>query len=216
MTTPPSPPPPDPSPKLEFLFDFGSPNAYLAHKVLPGIAARTGATIVYAPVLLGGVFKATGNRSPMEAFAGIPAKLAYEGRERDRFVARHGLNRFAANPHFPVNTLAIMRGAVAAKRLGLFDAYVEAVFAAMWEQGRKMDDPAVIDEVLAGAGLPAADLLALSQDPAVKAELVETTNAAVARGVFGSPSFFVGDELWFGKDRLDEVERALTVAAATA
>ena len=203
MTTPTKPP------TLEFLFDFGSPNAYLAHRVLPAIAGRTGAAVDNVPVLLGGVFKATGNRSPMEAFAGIPAKLAYEGRERDRFVARHGLTRFAPNPHFPVNTLAIMRGAMAARRLGLFEAYVEAVFAAMWEQGRKMDDPTVIAEVLAAAGLPAAELMALSQDPAVKAELVDSTNAAVARGVFGSPSFFVGDELWFGKDRLDEVERAL-------
>ncbi len=201
--------PPKTTPTLEFLFDFGSPNAYLAHKVLPGIAERTGATIDYLPVLLGGVFKATGNRSPMEAFAGIPAKLAYEGRERDRFVVRHGLSRFAANPHFPVNTLAIMRGSVAARRLGVFAAYVEAVFAAMWEQGRKMDDPAVVGEVLTAAGMPAAELMALSQDSAVKAELVDSTNAAVARGVFGSPSFFVGDELWFGKDRLDEVERAL-------
>ena len=196
----------------QFLFDFGSPNAYLAHRAIPAIEARTGAKFAYVPVLLGGVFKATGNRSPMEAFAGIPAKLAYEARERERFVAKHGLTKFAANPHFPVNTLAIMRGAVAARRLGVFEAYVEAVFAAMWEQGRKMDDPAVIAEVLDAAGLPAAELIALTQDPAVKDELVANTGAAVARGVFGSPSFFVGDELWFGKDRLGEVEAAIAVA----
>ena len=199
-------------PKVVFYFDFGSPNAYLAHKVIPPIEARTGARIAYVPVLLGGVFKATGNRSPMEAFAGIPAKLAYEGRERDRFVARHGLTRFAANPHFPVNTLAIMRGAVAARRLGVFDAYVEAVFAAMWEQGRKMDDPSVIGETLAAAGLPAAELITLTQDQGVKDELVANTNAAVSRGVFGSPSFFVGEELYFGKDRLPDVEAAVTGA----
>ena len=196
-------------PRLEFLFDFGSPNAYLAHKVLPALAARTGATVDYQPVLLGGVFKATGNRSPMEAFGGVPAKLAYEARERDRFVARHGLTRVAPNPHCPVNTLAIMRGAVAARRLGVFEPYVEAVFAAMWEQGLKMDDPAVIGEALVAAGLPAPEVMGLTQDPAVKAELVDATNAAVARGVFGSPSFFVGEELWFGKDRLDDIERAL-------
>jgi 2-hydroxychromene-2-carboxylate isomerase len=200
-------------PTAEFLFDFGSPNAYLAHKVIPAIEARTGVRFDNVPVLLGGVFKATGNRSPMEAFADVPAKLAYEGRERDRFVARHGLTRFAANPHFPVNTLAIMRGAVAARRVGVFEAYVEAVFAAMWEAGEKMDDPPVIARVLGAAGLPAAELIALTQDRAVKDELVANTSGAVARGVFGSPSFFVGDDLYFGKDRLGEVEVALAEPA---
>ena len=197
------------TPSVEFLFDFGSPNAYLAHKVVPGIEARTGVTFAYVPVLLGGVFKATGNRSPMEAFASIPAKMAYEGLERNRFVARHGLTRFAANPHFPVNTLAIMRGAVAAKASNVFERYVDAVYAAMWEDGRKMDDPAVIGEVLTAAGLPAERLMALAQDQAIKDELVANTAQAVARGVFGSPSFFVGDALYFGKDKLDDVEAAI-------
>lgn len=196
-------------PDVRFLFDFGSPNAYLAHKVVPGIEARTGVTFAYVPVLLGGVFKATGNRSPMEAFASIPAKMAYEGLERNRFVARHGLTRFAANPHFPVNTLAIMRGAVAAKASNVFERYVDAVYAAMWEDGRKMDDPAVIGEVLTAAGLPAERLMALAQDQAIKDELVANTAQAVARGVFGSPSFFVGDALYFGKDKLDDVEAAI-------
>ncbi|HZK99505.1 MAG TPA: 2-hydroxychromene-2-carboxylate isomerase [Caulobacteraceae bacterium] len=194
---------------VEFLFDFGSPNAYLAHKVIPAIEARTGIRFRYLPVLLGGVFKATGNRSPMEAFAGVPAKLAYEALETRRFVARHGLTRFAANPHFPVNTLAIMRGAVAAETLGVFPAYVEAMFAAMWEDGRKMDDPAVVAEVLTAAGLPAERLIALTREQAVKERLIADTNAAVARGVFGSPSFLVGDDLYFGKDRLGEVEAAI-------
>ena len=198
----------------QFLFDFGSPNAYLAHKVLPDIEARTGKRFDYVPVLLGGVFKATGNRSPMEAYADIPAKLAYEGRERDRFVRRHGLTKFRSNRHFPVNTRAIMRGAVAARRLGVFEPYVEAVFAAMWEQGLTMDDPAVIGAALTAAGLPAADIFALTQDPAVKDELMANTTEAVARGVFGSPSFLVGEELWFGKDRLAEVEAAILEAAA--
>jgi len=197
----------------EFLFDFGSPNAYLAHKVIPEIEARTGASFIYVPVLLGGVFKATGNRSPMEAFAGIPAKLAYEGKERDRFVRRHGLSRFAPNPHFPVNTLAIMRGAEAARTLGVFEAYIEAVFAAMWEQGAKMDDPAVIAAVLTKADLPAEKLMALTQDPVVKERLLTSTTRAVERGVFGSPSFFVGDDLFFGKDKLGEVETAIAAAA---
>ena len=194
---------------VEFLFDFGSPNAYLAHKVIPTIETRTGARFVYVPVLLGGVFKATGNRSPMEAYAGIPAKLAYEGLETRRFVARNGLTRFRANPHFPVNTLAIMRGAEASRDLDIFGPYVEAVFAAMWEDGRKMDDPPVIAEVLTGAGLPAERLMALTADQAVKDRLMANTTRAVERGVFGSPSFFVGEELYFGKDRLRDVEEAI-------
>jgi 2-hydroxychromene-2-carboxylate isomerase len=197
----------------QFLFDFGSPNAYLAHKVIPAIEARAGALFTYVPVLLGGVFKATGNRSPMEAYAGIPSKLAYEALETRRFVARHALTRFSVNPHFPVNTLMIMRGAVAARTLDLFAPYVDAVFAAMWEDGRKMDETAVVVETLAAAGLPADRLLALTQDPAIKERLIANTAAAVERGVFGSPSFFVGGELFFGKDRLDQVEEAIAGAS---
>jgi 2-hydroxychromene-2-carboxylate isomerase len=193
----------------EFLFDFGSPNAYLAHRVIPEIEARTGAVFDYIPVLLGGVFKATGNRSPAEAYAEVPAKLAYENLEMRRFIARHGLTRFSMNPNFPVNTLGIMRGAVAARVLDVFASYVEAVFVAMWEDGRKMDDPGVIAEVLGAAGLPADRLMALTRDQSVKNQLMGNTQAAVTRGVFGSPSFFVGDDLYFGKDRLSEVEAAL-------
>ncbi len=200
------------TPEVEFLFDFGSPNAYLAHRVIPAIESRTGAPFAYVPVLLGGVFKATGNRSPMEAFAGVPAKLAYEALETRRFVARHGLGRFAHNPHFPVNTLAGMRGAVAARRLEVFEPYVEAVFAAMWEDARKMDDPTVIGEVLAAAGLPSERLMALTGEPGIKQELIVSTEAAVARGVFGSPTFFVGDAMFFGKDRLRDVEEAIAAA----
>ena len=199
-------------PSVEFLFDFGSPNAYLAHKVIPSVEARTGTRFTYLPVLLGGLFKATGNRSPMEAFAGIPAKLAYEALERDRFVKRHGLTRFALNPHFPVNTLAIMRGAVAAQTLRVFEPYVEAVFAAMWEEGAKMDDPGVIAQALTAAKLPAERLMALAQERAIKDELVANTSGAVERGVFGSPSFLVGDALYFGKDRLDDVEAAIVAS----
>jgi 2-hydroxychromene-2-carboxylate isomerase len=193
----------------EFLFDFGSPNAYLAHRVIPDIERRTGARFNYVPVLLGGVFKATGNRSPMEAYAGIPSKLAYEALETRRFVARHGLTRYRQNPHFPVNTLPIMRGAEAARDLGVFAPYVEAVYQAMWEDGRKMDDPAVIAETLSAAGLPAHELMSMTQDQTVKDRLMASTTRAVERGVFGSPSFFVGDDLYFGKDRLRDVEEAL-------
>lgn len=190
----------------QFLFDFGSPNAYLAHRVIPAIEARTGVRFEYQPVLLGGLFKLANNRSPMEAFAGIPNKLAYERLEMQRFIQRHRLDAFRFNPHFPVNTLHIMRGAVAAQQAGCEPAYVESVFVAMWERGLKMDDPAVIGPVLAEAGLDAPALLAASQTPEVKAQLMALTQQAHDRGAFGSPTFFVGSEMYFGKDRLPEVE----------
>lgn len=194
---------------LEFLFDFGSPNAYLAWKALPPILARTGASVTVTPVLLGGLFKLTDNRSPVEAFAGVKGKLAYESRETQRFVAKHGLTAFRMNPYFPVNTLLIMRGLVAAERAGVVEPYREAVLSAMWEQGLKMDDPAVVADVLAGAGLDARGLLEATQDPDVKAKLMANTEAAAARGAFGAPTFFVGDEMFFGKDRLGQVEDEL-------
>ena len=195
--------------KAEFLFDFGSPNAYLSHKVIPAIEARTGVRFDYVPVLLGGLFKMANNRSPMEAYAGIPNKLAYERLETDRFVRRHGLRAFAWNPHFPVNTLKIMRGACAAQKLDCFAPYVEAVFAAMWEQQRDMAQDEVILASLQAAGLDGARLLAASQDADVKARLLENTQRSFERGAFGAPTFFVGSEMFFGKDKLREVEEAI-------
>ena len=196
-------------PEVKFLFDFGSPNAYLSHKAIPQIEARTGVRFDYAPILLGGVFKLTGNQSPALAFAGIRNKLAYESLETRRFVARHDLTAFRMNPHFPVNTLQIMRGAVAAQALSVFDAYVAQVFADMWERGLKMDDPQVMRQALADGGLPVEDLLAASASDEVKARLVANTEAAVEAGVFGAPSFLVGSELFFGKDRLGAVEEEI-------
>jgi 2-hydroxychromene-2-carboxylate isomerase len=198
---------------VEFLFDFGSPNAYLAHRVIPAIEARAGAKFIYKPVLLGGLFKLTGNQAPMVAFAGIPNKLAYEMLELRRFVAAHKLTRFAMNPHFPVNTLMLMRGAVAAEIDGVLAPYVEAGFTAMWEEGLRMDDPAVWRETFAAAGLDADRLLARTKDDDVKSKLLAATEAAAARGAFGIPSFFVGDDLYFGKDRLRDVEEALAGVA---
>ncbi len=198
---------------VEFVFDFGSPNAYLAYQVLPGLAERCGARVLIVPALLGGIFKATGNRSPVEAFGPIRGKLAYERLEMQRFVRRHALDRFRMNPHFPVNTLLIMRALVAAQADGVDGRYVPAVARAMWEDGLKMDDPAVVAGVLDAAGLDARHLLERAQDPAVKQRLVELTEAAVARGVFGIPTFFVGDEMFFGKDRLGQVEEALRAGA---
>ena len=197
-------------PKAVFYFDFASPNAYLSHRVIPGIEARTGVKFTYVPVLLGGLFKLTGNQAPMTAFAGIRNKLAYEARETERFVARHKLTAYRMNPHFPVNTLRLMRGAVAAQQLGVFDAYVETGFKAMWEDGQKMDDPAVMAEVLGKAGLDAQTLMAKAEEPEVKQGLLNNTEAACEAGAFGIPTFAVDGEIWFGKDRLREVEEAIT------
>lgn len=199
---------------VDFLFDFGSPNAYLSHKLVPGIEARTGARFRYVPVLLGGLFKLTGNRSPFEAYAGIRNKLDYERLELQRFVDRHELTAFTRNPHFPVNTLQIMRRAIAAQREGVFERYVDVVFAAMWERGLKMDDPQVIEQTLAEAGLDAGRLATLAQQDDVKAELLANTQQACERGAFGSPTFFVGDDIYFGKDRLRDVEEAIQRVAA--
>ena len=194
---------------VEFIFDFGSPNAYLAYTVLQDIARRTGAQVVLTPCLLGGIFKITGNQAPMTAFGGVQGKLAYEALETKRFVARHKLDRYQFNPHFPVNTLLIMRGLVAARRLGVEQAYLDTVMAAMWERGLKMDDPQVVAAALAEAGLDAKAILEATQDPDVKAELMATTERAAARGAFGIPTFFVGDEMFFGKERLGQVEEEL-------
>jgi 2-hydroxychromene-2-carboxylate isomerase len=191
---------------IDFIFDFGSPNGYLSWKVLPQIAARTGAKINLIPCLLGGIFKITGNQAPNLAFGNIKGKLAYESLETRRFVEKHGLTKFAFNPHFPVNTLLIMRGLIAAQRQGVGEAYLEAVLKAMWEDGQKMDDPEVAAAVLTAAGLDAKAILEATQDPEVKAELVANTDAAAARGTFGIPTFFVGDEIFFGKERLGQVE----------
>lgn len=192
----------------DFLFDFGSPNAYLAHKVLPQIAARTGATFNYLPVLLGGVFKLTNNQSPMQQFKEVKNKREYLQLESQRFIAKHGI-AFQRNPHFPVNTVAIMRGAIVARDEGFLPRYADTMFAGMWEQGRKMDDPEVIRATLTEAGLDAAHLLARVQEQAVKDALAQSTQAAVERGIFGCPTFFVGDDMFFGKDRLAQVEEAL-------
>jgi 2-hydroxychromene-2-carboxylate isomerase len=190
---------------IEFLYDFGSPNAYFVHRAIP---SQDKASFRCTPVLLGGIFKATGNQSPMQAYGHIPAKRAYDMLEMRRFMTRHGITAFVMNPHFPVNTLLAMRGAVAAEALGCAPAYTEAMFAGMWERGLKMDDPEVWQAALAEAGLPAAELAEAVADPEIKARLVANTEAAVARGVFGIPSFLLGEELYFGKDRLRDVVEA--------
>jgi 2-hydroxychromene-2-carboxylate isomerase len=194
---------------FEFLFDFGGPNSYLTHKVLPEFCAQTGAEAVYVPVLLGGLFKATNNQAPLIRYAETPAKRNYEMLEFDRFVKAHKLP-FKMNPHFPINSLLLMRGSIAAQHMGCFMPYVDAIMAAMWEHGVNTGDPAVVLDVIGKAGLEGAALLAKADDPDVKAELVANTEKAVARGAFGVPTFFVGEEMFWGKERLGQVAVELT------
>ncbi len=200
--------------KVEFHFDFGSPNAYLAHLVIPEIEQHTGAKFEYVPVLLGGVFKITNNRSPAQSMAGIKNRLEYEALERERFVRRHNITQFKWTPFFPVNTLLIMRGAIAAQLDGVFERYVDEMFRHMWAEPKKMDDPEVVRSALEESGFNAASLMARTQEPEVKDRLLANTQASVARGTFGAPTFFVGDEIFFGKDRLRDVEDEIVRANA--
>lgn len=196
-------------PPVRFFFDVGSPNAFLAHRVIPAIEGRTGASFTYTPILLGGLFKLTGNQSPVAAFAGIKNKLDYERLEMRRFIARHSVEDFAFNPHFPINTLQLMRGAVAAHDLGVFRPYVDRMFDAVWTQGLDMGRPEVVAATLSDAGLPVERLLALSQTPEVKQRLLDHTQSAFDHGAFGSPTFLVGGEMFFGKDSLRDVEEEI-------
>jgi 2-hydroxychromene-2-carboxylate isomerase len=197
-------------PAPQFLFDFGSPNAFLSHEAIPAIEKRTGVKFEYVPILLGGIFKATNNRSPAESLAGIKNKPKFQMVETERFVRRFGVKPYTMNPFFPVNTLNLMRAAVAAQFEGVFEKYVEAAFHHMWVEPKKMDDPEVALKALAGSGLDAAKLLARAQEPEVKAKLIENTQSAVERGAFGSPTFFVGKEMFFGKEQLREVEELVS------
>lgn len=193
---------------IEFLFDFGGPNSYLAYKMLPDLAARTGAQITYIPILLGGLFKITNNQAPMMRYAETPAKRNYEMLEFDRFVNGHNIP-FTMNPHFPINSLYLMRGAVAAQHLGCFMPYVEANMAAMWEDGANTGDLSVVADILDRAGLDSAAILAKAEEGEIKVELTANTEAAAARGAFGVPTFFVEGEMFWGKERLAQVEAAL-------
>src|SRR4051794_40290933 len=190
----------------QFLFDVGSPNAFLSHEAIPAIERRTGVKFEYVPILLGGIFKATNNRSPAESLAGIKNKREFQAIETERFIRRFQVEPYTWNPFFPVNTLNLMRSAVAAQIEGVFEKYVDAAFHHMWGEPKKMDDPEVAMKALTGSGLDAARLFARSQEPDVKAKLIENTQSAVERGAFGSPTFFVGKEMFFGKEQLREVE----------
>jgi len=201
--------------KVEFQFDFGSPNAYLAEVALAGIAARTGIRFDYVPVQIGGIFKATNNVSPAESLRGIRNKPEYQKLETERFIRRHNVTKFKFNPFFPVNTLMLMRGAVAARFEGVFETYVRAASHHMWEDPKKMDDPGIFRAAFISSGLDIDTLIARAQRDDVKQRLLQDTNDAVARGVFGSPTFFVGTEMFFGKDTLRDVEDAIVEQSAT-
>src|SRR5271154_968354 len=194
---------------IEFIFDFGSPNAYFAYRALPPILERTGARLAINPCLLGGIFKATGNVAPGVAYAAVKGKLDYEMLEIRRFIAKHRLDKFCFNPNFPVNTLMLMRGFVAAREAGEEAAYLEMGLKGLWEDGLKLDDPDVLAACIDAAGLPAKRLLDEAQTPPIKQSLADSTAGAAARGAFGVPTFFVGDEMFFGKDRLGQVEEEL-------
>lgn len=194
------------APAPQFLFDFGSPNAFLSHEAIPAIERRIGVKFEYVPILLGGIFKATNNKSPAESLAGIKNKPEFLALETERFVKRFNVKPYTVNPHFPINTLNLMRAAIAAQLEGVFERYVDAAFFHMWVEPKKMDDPEVAMKSLTASGLDAAKLFARTQEPEVKAKLMENTQSAVERGAFGSPTFFVGNEMFFGKEQLREVE----------
>src|SRR5436190_2717086 len=202
--------------KVEFQFDFGSPNAYLAELALPAIERRTGVKFEYVPVLLGGIYKATNNMSPAESLRGIKNKPEYQALETQRFIRRHNITKFRSNPFFPVNTLMLMRGAVAAQFEGLFEPYFRAAYHHMWEEPKKMDDLQVFRDAFLSSGLDIDRIVARAQQDDVKKKLIENTNGAVARGTFGSPTFFVGNQIYFGKDSLRDVEEEIVAQSAAA
>ena len=194
---------------VDFIFDFASLNAYLAYAPLKALCARRHATLNLIPCLLGGIFKATNNQAPMIAFANIKNKMQYEMLEVERFITRHAFSRYRMNPHFPVNTLTLMRGLIAAEMDGQKEPYVEAGLKAMWEDGENMADGPTILRVLNAAGLDGARYLARAGEADVKQRLIDNTEAAVARGAFGIPTFYVGKEMFFGKERLGQIDEML-------
>lgn len=191
---------------VEFHFDFGSPNAYLSHRAIPAIETRTGVKFTYVPVLIGGVFKATGNASPAVTLQGIKNKGEYQQVEMERFLKKHKIDDYNSNPFFPVNTLQVMRGAIFAQTQDYYERYIHEIYQHMWCEPKKMDEPAVIRNAFEASGLPSADIFEGMQDPTVKQTLIDNTNRSVEMGSFGSPTFFVENEIFFGKDKLTDVE----------
>lgn len=197
--------------KVDFVFDFASPNAYFCHRVIPEIEKRTGATFNYVPCLLGGIFKITNNQAPMMAFNGITNKLEYQNIEIQRFIKKHNLADFTMNSFFPVMTLQLQRGAIAAMSLNVFDEYLEAIFKGMWEKGLNLADQEVLINLLtAETQIDISDLVEKMQTQEIKDQLIQNTSNAVERGAFGIPTFFADDEIFFGKDSLGDLEEFIT------
>jgi 2-hydroxychromene-2-carboxylate isomerase len=189
---------------IDFYFDYGSPTSYLAYKQLPGVVRRTGVRVNYLPILLGGVYLATSNHSPLD----LPLKRKWMETDMQFFAERYGI-QFAVNPHFPINTLVLMRGAVYAQQQGFLERYSDAVFHGMWGNPENMSEPAVIAKVLQSADLEVQKIVAATQDPAIKEQLKSNTQEAIDRGAFGAPTIFVGDRMFFGQDRIQYVEELL-------
>ena len=197
--------------KVDFIFDFASPNAYFCHRVIPEIENRTGATFNYVPCLLGGIFKITNNQAPMMAFNGITNKLEYQNIEIQRFIKKHNLADFTMNSFFPVMTLQLQRGAIAAMSLNVFDEYLEGIFKGMWEKGLNLADQEVLINLLtAETQIDISDLVEKMQTQEIKDQLIQNTSNAVERGAFGIPTFFADDEIFFGKDSLGDLEEFIT------
>lgn len=195
--------------KFEFLFDVGGANAYLTHKILPAYCAEHDLEAIYTPILLGGVFKATGNSAPTVRYADAPAKWAYEQLEFQRFISRYNIKEFRMNPHFPVNSLLAMRTITGAVGSDAFLSTVDALMRGMWENGLDLAQPEEMMAALDEVGLDGKSLVARADDPEVKAALIAQTERAVARGVFGVPTFFTGDQMFWGKERLGQLAEAL-------
>jgi 2-hydroxychromene-2-carboxylate isomerase len=197
--------------KVDFIFDFASPNAYFCHRVIPEIEKRTGISFNYVPCLLGGIFKITNNQAPMMAFNGITNKLEYQNIEIQRFIQKHDLKNFTMNSFFPVMTLQLQRGAIAAKSLNVFDDYIEAIFKGMWEMSLNLADQEILIELLATeTQIDIPNLIEKMQTQEIKDQLIQNTSSAVERGAFGIPTFFVDDEIFFGKDSLGDLEDFIT------
>lgn len=194
---------------LDFYYDFGSPNAYFAWKALQGVTQRTGLDVIMHPVLIGGIFKSTNNQPPWQAFGNVPNKMTYMQLEIQRFVKDHNLTEFKFNSAFPVNTLLAMRGAIATQNAGIHDAYYPAVFKAIWEDDKNISQPEILVEILNEAGLDGQAFVTATQTAEVKQGLMDATQACVDRGAFGLPTFFLGDEIYFGKDRVWQIEQAV-------
>ena len=198
--------------QIKFIFDIGSPNAYLSHKVIPSFEKKYDVKFDYFVCLLGGIFKLSNNKPPMIANAEIPLKNHYFGQEITRFAKFHQLTKFKMNPHFPVISLQIVRGAIAAEMDGYLEDYIEKVLVHMWEEPKKMDDPEVIKAAFEESGFDSEKLLEQMQDPDVKTKLISNTEDAVKRGLFGIPTFFIDDEMYFGKDTIWMIEEILAAS----